>query len=230
MTGSGLLAQVVEDDPAMVRFVRRNLELEDFQVVVSGDGERALDQFEDETPDLVILDVGIPRLDGMEVCRHLRTSSDVPVIIVTSRGRDCDVIEGLDAGADDYLCKPFSAGVLLARVNAVLRRRLSRFETPIDWFEIDDLVIDLAGRTVTRSGKPVRLTPVEYNLLTLLVRNCGKVLTSAQILDQVWGADYQAEVQILRTHICRLRSKIEPNNSRPTIIVTEPGVGYRLNG
>lgn len=230
MTGSGLLAQVVEDDPAMVRFVRRNLELEDFQVVVSGDGERALDQFEDETPDLVILDVGIPRLDGMEVCRHLRASSDVPVIIVTSRGRDCDVIEGLDAGADDYLCKPFSAGVLLARVNAVLRRRLSRFETPIDWFEIDDLVIDLAGRTVTRSGKPVRLTPVEYNLLTLLVRNCGKVLTSAQILDQVWGADYQAEVQILRTHICRLRSKIEPNNSRPTIIVTEPGVGYRLNG
>ena len=230
MTGSGLLAQVVEDDPAMVRFVRRNLELEDFQVVVSGDGERALDQFEDETPDLVILDVGIPRLDGMEVCRHLRASSDVPVIIVTSRGRDCDVIEGLDAGADDYLCKPFSAGVLLARVNAVLRRRLSRFETPIDWFEIDDLVIDLAGRTVTRSGKPVRLTPVEYNLLTLLVRNCGKVLTSAQILDKVWGADYQAEVQILRTHICRLRSKIEPNNSRPTIIVTEPGVGYRLNG
>ena len=230
MTGSGLLAQVVEDDPAMVRFVRRNLELEDFQVVVSGDGERALDQFEDETPDLVILDVGIPRLDGMEVCRHLRASSDVPVIIVTSRGRDCDVIEGLDAGADEYLCKPFSAGVLLARVNAVLRRRLSRFETPIDWFEIDDLVIDLAGRTVTRSGKPVRLTPVEYNLLTLLVRNCGKVLTSAQILDQVWGADYQAEVQILRTHICRLRSKIEPNNSRPTIIVTEPGVGYRLNG
>ena len=230
MTGSGLLAQVVEDDPAMVRFVRRNLELEDFQVVVSGDGERALDQFEDETPDLVILDIGIPRLDGMEVCRHLRASSDVPVIIVTSRGRDCDVIEGLDAGADDYLCKPFSAGVLLARVNAVLRRRLSRFETPIDWFEIDDLVIDLAGRTVTRSGKPVRLTPVEYNLLTLLVRNCGKVLTSAQILDQVWGADYQAEVQILRTHICRLRSKIEPNNSRPTIIVTEPGVGYRLIG
>jgi len=109
-----------------------------------------------------------------------------------------------------------------------LRRRLSRFETPIDRFEIDDLVIDLAGRTVTRAGKPVRLTPLEYNLLTLLVRNCGKVLTSAHILDQVWGADYVAEVQILRTHICRLRSKIEPDNSRPTIILTEPGVGYRL--
>ena len=230
MTGSGILAQVIEDDPAMVRFIRRNLELEDFQVVVSEDGERALDQFEDEAPDLVILDIGIPKLDGMEVCRHLRTSSDVPVIIVTSRGLDCEVIEGLDAGADDYLCKPFSAGVLLARVNAVLRRRLSRFETLIDRFEIDDLVIDFAARTVARAGKPVRLTPLEYNLLTLLVRNCGKVLTSAQLLIQVWGEDYVAEVQILRTLIWRLRSKIEPDNSRPAIILTEPGVGYRLIG
>lgn len=230
MTGSGLLAQVIEDDPAMVRFVRRNLELEDFQIVVSGDGERALDQFEDEAPDLVILDLGIPKLDGLEVCRHLRTSSDVPVIIVTSRGRDCEIIEGLDAGADDYLCKPFSAGVLVARVSAVLRRRLSRFETPIDRFEIDGLVIDLAARTVIRAGNPVRLTPLEYDLLTLLVRNCGKVLTSSQILQQIWGADYAAEVQILRTHICRLRNKIERNNSEPTIIQTEPGVGYRLAG
>ncbi len=230
MTGNGILAQVVEDDPAMVRFIRRKLELEGFQVVVSGDGERALDQFEDEAPDLVILDVGIPELNGLEVCRHLRTYSDVPVIIVTSKGRDCEVIEGFDAGADYYLCKPFSAGVLLARVNAVLRRRLSRFETPIDRFEIDDLVIDFPSRTVTRSGKPIRLTPLEYELLTLLVRNCGKVLTSAQLLLQVWGVDYVEEVQILRTHICRLRSKIEPNNSRPTIIVTEPGVGYRLIG
>jgi len=230
MIGSGILAQVIEDDPAMVRFIRRNLELEDFHVVVSGDGERALDLFEDEAPDLVLLDLGIPKLDGLEVCRHLRASSNVPIVIVTSRGRDSEVIEGLDAGADDYLCKPFSAGVLLSRVNAVLRRRLSQQETPIDRFEIDDLVIDLASRTVTRAGKPVRLTPLEYKLLTLLVRNCGKVLTSGQILDQVWGADYVAEVQILRTHICRLRSKIEPNNSRPTIILTEPGVGYRLIG
>ena len=228
MRGSGLLAQVIEDDPAMVRFVRRNLELDDFQVVVSGDGEGALDQFEDQAPDLVILDIGIPKLDGIEVCRHLRKSSDVPVIIITSRGRECDVVEGFDAGADDYLCKPFSARVLLARVNAVLRRRLSRLETPIDRFEMDGLVIDLAGRTATRAGKPTRLTPIEYNLLTILVRNCGKVLTSAQILEQVWGADYVSAVQILRTHICRLRSKIEPNNSRPTIILTEPGVGYRL--
>ena len=230
MIGSGIVAQIVEDDPAMVRFIRRNLELEDFQVVVSGDGERALDQFEDEAPDLIILDIGIPMLNGLEVCRHLRSSSDVPVIIVTSRGRDCEVIEGLDAGADDYLCKPFSAGVLIARVCAVLRRRLPRFDNPVDRFEIGDLIIDFSDRTVARAGELVRLTPLEYKLLALLVRNCGKVLTSAQILDQVWGVDYVAESQILRTHICRLRSKIEPESSHPTIILTEPGVGYRIPG
>jgi len=223
MIGNGILAQIIEDDPAMGRFIRRNLEFEDFRVVVSGDGEWALDQFEDESPDVVILDVGIPKLNGLEVCRHIRASSDVPVIIVTAKGGDCDIIEGLDAGADDYLCKPFSAGVLLSRVNAVLRRRLSRFETPIDRFEIDDLVIDLAARNVTLAGKPIRLTPLEYKLLTLLVRNCGKVLTSPQILEQVWGAEFAAETQILRTNISRLRGKIEPNKSRPTIILTEPG-------
>ena len=230
MIGSGILAQIIEDDPAMVRFIRRNLELEDFQVVVSRDGEQALDQFEDEAPDLVILDLGIPKLNGMEVCRHLRITSDVPVVIVTSKGRDCEIIEGLDAGADDYLCKPFSAGVLLARISSVLRRRLPRYDNPIDRFEIDDLVIDFAGRTITRAGKSLHLTPLEYKLLVLLARNCGKVLTSAQILEQVWGLDFVAEMQILRTHICRLRRKIEPNNSQPTVILTEPGVGYRLIG
>jgi len=230
MTGRRLLAQVVEDDPAMALFIRRNLELEDFRVVVSGDGESALDQFEDEAPDIVILDLGIPKLDGIEVCRHLRASSDVPVIIVTTRGRDAEIIEGLDAGADDYLCKPFSSGVLRARVTAVLRRRLSPLDSPLDRIEIDGLIIDLLGRTVTRAGQPIHLTPLEYKLLNLLVRNSGKVLTSAQMLVQVWGADYEAEAQILRTHICRLRSKIEPDNSRPTIILTEPGVGYRLIG
>ncbi len=230
MIGSGILAQVIEDDAAMVRFIRRNLELEDFQVVVSTDGERALDQFEDEAPDIVIMDLGIPKLSGIEVCRHLRISSDVPVVIVTSRGRDFQIIEGLDAGADDYLCKPFSAGVLLARVSAVLRRRLPRYNIPIDRFEVDDLIIDFGARNITRAGKQVRLTPVEYKILVLLARNCDKVFTSAQILEEVWGADYIAETQILRTHICRLRSKIEPDKSRPRIILTEPGVGYRLIG
>ena len=128
------VAQVVDDEPAIVRFIRRNLELQDFQVVVSSDGRSALDQFEDEKPNLVILDVGIPEVNGLEVCSHLRASSDVPIIVVTSRSRDSDIITGLEAGADDYLVKPFSAGVLLARVEAVLRRRLPRFDLPAERF------------------------------------------------------------------------------------------------
>ena len=228
MSGRGILVQVIEDDPAMVRFIRRSLELEGFQVVDSRDGEQALDQFEDRAPDVVILDIGIPKINDIEVCRHLRKSSDVPVMIVTSRRLDFDIIEGLDAGADDYLCKPFSAGVLLARVNAMVRRGRAQIERRIDRFEIEDLVIDLASRTVTRGVTPIRLTPIEYKLLSVLVRNSGKILTSSQILEQVWGAEYVAGTPILRTHICRLRSKIEPDKSRPTIIQTEPGVGYRV--
>ena len=229
MLGRESLAQVVDDDPAIVRFIRRNLELEGFQVVVSSDGPTALDQFEDETPDLVILDIGIPEMDGLEVCRHLRANSDVPIIIVTSRGRDEDVIQGLEAGADDYLGKPFSAGVLLARVTAVLRRRLPRFEPPVDRFEFDDLVVDLAGRRVSRGDVAIHLTPTEFKLLSLFVHHNGRVLTSSQILSEVWGAEYVDESQILRTHIGRLRRKIEPDEARPSLILTEPGVGYWLS-
>lgn len=229
MLGRQSLAQVVDDDPAIVRFIRRNLELEGFQVVVSSDGPTALDQFEDETPDLVILDIGIPEMDGLEVCRHLRANSDVPIIIVTSRGRDEDVIQGLEAGADDYLGKPFSAGVLLARVTAVLRRRLPRFEPPVDRFEFDDLVVDLAGRRVSRGDVAIHLTPTEFKLLSLFVHHSGRVLTSSQILSEVWGAEYGEESQILRTHIGRLRRKIEPDEARPSLILTEPGVGYWLS-
>ena len=229
MLGRESLAQVVDDDPAIVRFIRRNLEIEGFQVVVSSDGPTALDQFEDETPDLVILDIGIPEMDGLEVCRHLRANSDVPIIIVTSRGRDEEVIQGLEAGADDYLGKPFSAGVLLARVTAVLRRRLPRFAPPVDRFEFDDLVVDLAGRRVSRGDVPIHLTPTEFKLLSLFVHHSGRVLTSSQILSEVWGAEYGEESQILRTHIGRLRRKIEPDEARPSLILTEPGVGYWLS-
>lgn len=229
MLGRESLAQVVDDDPAIVRFIRRNLELQGFQVVASSDGQTALDQFEDETPDLVILDIGIPKLDGLEVCRHLRANSDVPIIIVTSRGRDEDVIQGLEAGADDYLGKPFSAGVLLARVSAVLRRRLPRFEPPVDRFEFDDLVVDLDGRRVSRGDTAIHLTPTEFKLLSLFVRHSGRVLTSSRILTEIWGAEYGDDFQILRTHIGRLRRKIEPDQARPSLIMTEPGVGYWLS-
>ena len=229
MLGRESLAQVVDDDPAIVRFIRRNLELQGFQVVDSSDGPTALDQFEDETPDLVILDIGIPKLDGLDVCRHLRANSDVPIIIVTSRGRDADVILGLEAGADDYLGKPFSAGVLLARVTAVLRRRLPRFEPPVDRFEFDDLVVNLDGRRVSRGDTAIHLTPTEFKLLSLFVHHSGRVLTSSRILTEIWGAECEDDFQILRTNIGRLRRKIEADQARPSLILTEPGVGYWLS-
>jgi two-component system KDP operon response regulator KdpE len=226
MVRKDLLAQVVDDDPAMVRFVRRNLQLGAFQVVVSSDGQAALDQFEDTDPDVVILDIGIPKLDGIQVCRHLRATSDVPVILVSSKNRDEDVIIGLEAGADDYLSKPFSAGVLLARVDAVLRRRLSKFESVLDRFECGDFVVDFVHRRVTRGHQVIHLTPTEYELVTFLVRNAGRVLTARRILTEVWGAEYNSEAATLRTHIGRLRKKIEVNAANPELILNEPGVGY----
>lgn len=228
MVGRDIVVQVVDDDPAIVRFIRRNLELENFQVVVSLDGRSALDQFENEKPDLVILDVGIPEVDGLEVCSYLRATSDVPIIMVTSRNREREIIMGLDAGADDYLGKPFSSGVLLARVQAVLRRRFPRFEAPPDRFERDGLVVDLAGHKTSLNGNDVHLTPIEFKLMTFLIHNRDKVVTSSQLLTEVWGGEYFCEFQILRTHIGRLRRKIESDAARPKFILTEPSVGYWL--
>ena len=228
MLGRDFVAQVVDDDPAIVRFIRRNLELHDFQVVVSSDGRSALDQFEDEKPNLVILDVGIPEVDGLEVCSHLRATSDVPIIMVTSRSADSDIIAGLEAGADDYLGKPFSAGVLLARVEAVLRRRFPRFDLPPDSFERDGLVLDLTDRKTSLNGTAIHLTPIEFKLMATLIHHKDKVVTAAQILTEVWGGEYFSEFQAFRTHIGRLRRKIEHDVANPTFILTEPGVGYRL--
>lgn len=229
MLGQKFLAQIVEDDPAIVKLLRRSLEMDGFEVIVSPDGVTALDQFEDETPDVVVLDIGIPKLSGLEVCRHLRANSDVPVVIVTSSGHDEDVVRGLDAGADDYLSKPFSGRVLRARVQAVLRRKISRTETPEDRFQWNHLVVEFDRRKVTLHGESVHLTPIEFKLLGLLVQYSGKVLTSNYLLTEVWGQDYEFEGQILRTHVSRLRRKIEDTGRNPSLILTEPGVGYSLN-
>jgi len=223
------IVQIVDDDPAIVRLVRRYLELEGFQVIVACDGRSALDQLDREAPNLVLLDIGLPEVDGLEVCRRMRSNSDVPVIMLTARGREEEVIEGFDAGADDYLVKPFSAGVLLARVKAVLRRYRPEEETDIDGIEWNGLVVDFSARKVTCGGRPIHLTRTEFPLLALLARHRGKVLTSAQILTEVWGPEYAGESQILRLHIGRLRKKIEPIPERPSLILTESGVGYWLN-
>lgn len=224
------LVLVVEDDPAMLRFIRRTLELDDVAVVSAMDGLEALKSFQLERPDLVVLDIGIPGIDGLELCRRLRATQEVPVILVTARDADEDIVRGFEVGAEDYLAKPFAGSVLVARVKSLLRRTRSWAGLSGDRIECGDLVVDLASRTVTLFGEGVHLTPTEYKLLVLLGRFHGKVLTFQQIFAEVWGADYDVDPQMLRTHISRLRKKVEADYASPTLIQTVPGVGYRFRG
>jgi len=224
------LVLVVEDDPAMLRFIRRTLELNGLAVVSTVDGLAALKSFQMERPNLVVLDIGIPGMDGLELCRRLKATQEVPVIIVTARDADVDIVRGFELGADDYLVKPFAGNVLVARVKSLLRRTRSWAGLSGDRIECGDLVVDLASRNVTLRGEALHLTPTEYKLLALLGRFHGKVLTLQQIFAEVWGADYAVDPQMLRTHISRLRKKVEPDCTSPTVILTVPGVGYRFRG
>ncbi len=176
-------------------------------------------------PDLVILDLGLPDMDGIEVTRRIREWSKIPIIILSVREQEDDKIAALDAGADDYLTKPFGMGELLARIRTVIRRQTTGNSEPV--LTIGGLVVDLANRLVTANGKEVQLTPTEYDILRALVIHAGKVLTNRQLLKQVWGEGYD-DLHILRVNISNLRHKLEPDPSRPTYIHTEPGVGYRL--
>ena len=223
------LVLVIEDDPAAQRFISRVLELHDYRVIVESEGGAGLDRFTEDQPDLVLLDIGLPDLDGLEVCREIRAMRETPIIMVTSRAADQDVVRGLEPGADDYLVKPFSASELAARVMAVLRRSRPLAEVAEGGLQCGELLVDFAARRVTRSGQVIHLTPTEYSLLVVLGQHAGKVLTSSQIPGQVWGAEYASENQILRTHIGRLRRKIEPEPENPILILTEQAVGYWLN-
>ena len=230
MIRSKSLVLVVEDDPAMLRFIRRTLELNELDVVVAEDGASALEIFQTHKPDLVVLDIGIPKIDGLEVCRRINAHGYASVLIVTARDADVDIVKGFEAGAEDYLAKPFAGSVLVARVKSLLRRTQSWAGPSGDRIECGDLVVDLASRNVMLCGHAVHLTPTEYKLLALLGRFHGKVLTLKQIFAEVWGADYVVDPQMLRTHISRLRKKVEPDSTNPTVIQTMPGVGYRLRG
>ena len=176
------LVLVIEDDPAAQRFIRRALELHDYRVIVESEGGAGLDRFTEDQPDLVLLDIGLPDLDGLEVCREIRAMRETPIIMVTSRAADQDVVRGLEAGADDYLVKPFSASELAARVMAVLRRSRPLAEVAEGGLQCGELLVDFAARRVTRSGQVIHLTPTEYSLLVVLGQHAGKVLTSSQIL------------------------------------------------
>lgn len=225
MTHIGLKVLVVDDEIAIRRFLRVALNGQGFIVSEASNGETALQAIAFNRPDIVILDLGLPDLDGIEVTRRTREWSKVPIIILSVREHENDKISALDAGADDYLTKPFSTGELLARIRTVLRRQSSSISEPV--FSIGGLVVDLANRLVTVNSAEIQLTPTEYDILRLLVINAGKVITNRQLLKQVWGEGYN-DLHILRVNVSNLRHKLEPNPSRPTYIHTEPGVGYRL--
>jgi len=216
---------VVDDEAPIRRYLRAALSAQGFNVYESASGEEALQAVLSHRPDIIILDLGLPDIDGIEVTRRLREWSQTPIIILSVRESEQDKIAALDAGADDYLTKPFGTGELLARMRVALRKQSSAANEPV--FESKGLSVDFARRLVTANGQEVQLTPTEYDLLKILVTHAGKVITHHQLLRQVWGDGYD-DMHILRVNISNLRGKIEPDPSRPTYIHTEPGVGYRL--
>jgi two-component system, OmpR family, KDP operon response regulator KdpE len=220
---------VVEDDPNIVDLIRSNLAVRGFETLVSTDGNRVLQTLETEQPDLILLDLMLPSVDGFELCKQVRERSSVGVIVVSARGGDHDKVAALNLGADDYLTKPFSIDELLARIAATLRRtRLVPVEMPSTLITLTDhLEMDLANRQVTRDGTELHLTPTEFALLRELVVNRGKLLTHAQLLRRVWGPGYETEIEYVRVYVRRLRAKLEPEGS-PPLILTQPRVGYRL--
>ena len=217
---------VVDDERAIRRLLRNALSTEEFAVHEAENGREALTAAASLRPELIILDLGLPDIDGLEVIGRLREWSQTPVIVLSVREREGDKVAALDAGADDYVTKPFGMSELLARMRAALRR--SRQEGPEPVYKADGLEVDLARRRVLAQGQEVQLTPTEYDLLRLLVTHAGKVLTHRQLLVQIWGPAYVEQPHVLRVNISNLRHKIEPEPARPRYVITEPGVGYRL--
>jgi two-component system, OmpR family, KDP operon response regulator KdpE len=217
---------VVDDEQPIRRFLRVALTSQAYAVFEAASGLDALADATAYRPDLIILDLGLPDIDGVEVTRLLRQWTQIPIIILSVRGSESDKIAALDAGADDYLTKPFGVGELLARLRAATRRSAQGNSGPV--FTNGDLRVDLRRRLVTVASRDVQLTPTEYSLLQVLVTHAGKVLTHHQLLHKVWGPGYDQESHILRVNISNLRHKIEPDPARPQFIITEPGVGYRL--
>ncbi len=218
---------VVDDEPQLLRSLRTTLAAHGYDVQTATTGEEALDLLATRLPDLVVLDLVLPGLSGLAVCQELRARAPVPILILSARGDERDKVAALDAGADDYLTKPFGVNELLARIRAALRRAAGA-RGPSTVVESGDLRIDVDRRVVTRGGDEVRLTPTEFDLLKTLIANAGRVLTHGYLLRTVWGPQYDGESQLVRVFIGQLRRKIERDPARPAHIVTEPGVGYRF--
>ena len=219
---------IIDDDIRMLRMMQRILELEGYRVRTASNGQAALDTFDDENPDLVLLDIMMPDMDGYAICQNIREFSQTPIIMVTGKGNNEEKVEGLDAGADDYITKPFSANELAARVRAVLRRTKLWDDRPEPAFHSGDLVIDFARRRVTMGDQEVKLTATEYRILSYLARNVDRIVTPDQILETVWNKEYIGETHLLRVNIARLRQKLGDSPKNPKYILTRSGIGYMI--
>lgn len=217
---------VVDDENAIRRYLRTALSAQGFAVYEASNGQETLNAVVENRPDIIILDLGLPDFDGVEVTRRLREWSNTPIIVLSVREAEQDKIAALDAGADDYLTKPFGTGELMARMRVAMRRLAGKSDDPV--LQVEDLKMDLSHRMVTVADNLISLTPTEYEILRLLLQNSGKVMTHNQLLRQVWGTAYESEMHILRVNISNLRRKIEADPARPHYLITEPGVGYRI--
>jgi len=217
---------IVDDESEIRRFLRASLKTHHHEVIEAENGAQALTAVRDRHPDLMILDLGLPDINGFEITQRVREWSRIPIIILSVRNREAEKIEALNAGADDYMTKPFGVGELLTRIQVIMRRVINIGTHPI--YQFGDLVVDLDRHAVRRGGNEISLTPTEFELLNILVQNAGKVVTQHQLIDKVWGAGYVDESRLLRVNISNLRRKIELNPNQPQFILTELGVGYRL--
>jgi two-component system KDP operon response regulator KdpE len=223
---AGPLVLLVEDEPQMRRFIRASLGANGYRIVEAATAKEGQQLAASHNPELVLMDLGLPDGDGIGLTHQLRAWTKVPIIVISARGREDDKVTALDAGADDYLTKPFGVNELLARLRVALRHTRPTVEAPV--LELGTLRIDLTRREVTAQGKQVHLTPTEYRLLTYLAQNEGKVLTHRQILSEVWGPGAAHQTHYVRVHMAELRKKVEADPTRPKLLLTEPGVGYRL--
>lgn len=219
---------IVDDDERTVRMISNMLQLEGYNVIAAGDGKTALEQFDSGNPALVLLDIMMPGMSGYEVCRRIREFSQLPIIMLTAKDSEQDTIDGLDAGADDYITKPFLAREMLARIRASLRRSHLWDEQPAAAFHSGDLTVDFAANRVTLVGNEIQLTATEYRLLSFLARNAGRVLTADAILTNVWGEGYYGDIHLLQVTIANLRNKIGDNARNPSHIITRSGIGYMM--
>ncbi len=219
---------IVEDDLQIRNFIKFSLKSQDYNCLETSTGKEALNAIATEPITTILLDLGLPDMDGLEIIKQVRTFSDLPIIVISARDQDTEKVEALDAGADDYLTKPFSIKELLARIRVVFRHTATLKDEVLSFYKLADLEIDLAKHKVILRGKEIHFTPMEFNILTLLVKNCGKVLTHKYILKEVWDSSLDNDVQSLRVFMANIRRKIEDNPAKPRYVITEIGVGYRF--